>query len=61
MKTSLVDFLMTSTDFGVNSNCLVTAGEESSPSSGSFIFEALRDFLVVGFLGGIFLPSKLTF
>jgi hypothetical protein len=61
MKTSLVDVLMTGTGFGVNSNCLATIGEEPSPASGSFSFGTLGDFLVVGFLGGIFLPSKLTF
>jgi hypothetical protein len=35
------------------SNCFVIPGEEPSPTSGSFIFGALNDRLVVGFLGGI--------
>jgi hypothetical protein len=36
-----------------------TAGEELSPTSGSFSFDALGDFLVVGFLGGI-VPANET-
>jgi hypothetical protein len=59
MKTFLVDVLMTGTGFGVNSNCFATTGEELSPTSGSFSFGALGDFLVVGFLGGI-VPANET-
>jgi hypothetical protein len=44
---------MTDTSFGVNSNCLATAREEPSPTSGSYSFGSLGDFLVVGFFGGI--------
>jgi hypothetical protein len=33
-----------------NSNCFAAAGEEPSPSYGSFIFVALGDRLVFGFL-----------
>jgi hypothetical protein len=43
---------MKGTDFGENSNCFVAVGEEPSPTYGSFSFDALRDFLVVCFLGG---------
>lgn len=53
MKAFFVVVLMTRTVFGVISNCLATAGEEPSPASGSCIFGALGDFLVVGFFGGI--------
>jgi hypothetical protein len=52
-KAFLVVVLMTGTGFGENSNCLATAGEEPSPTSGSCSFGALGDFLVVGFFGGI--------
>jgi hypothetical protein len=50
---------MMGTDFGANSNCFATAREEPSPTSGSFNFDALGYFLVVGFLGGI-VPANET-
>jgi hypothetical protein len=53
VKTFLVDVLMTGSGLGENSNCFAAAGEEPSPTSGSFSFGALGDRLVVGFLGGI--------
>jgi hypothetical protein len=59
MKTFLADVLMTGTDFQVNSNCFVTVGEEPSPTSSTFSFDALGDFLVVSFLKGI-VPTNET-
>jgi hypothetical protein len=44
---------MTSFSLGENSNCFVIDGEDPSPTSDSFSFNALGDRLVVGFLGGI--------
>jgi hypothetical protein len=44
---------MTDTVLGENSNFLATDGEESSPTSNSYILGALGDFLVEGFFGGI--------
>jgi hypothetical protein len=59
MKALLVSILMTGTGFGVNSNCLATAGEEPSPASGSCSFGTLGDFLVVGFFEALFLQLKM--
>jgi hypothetical protein len=53
VKTFLVDVLMTGSSLGENSNFFAAVGEEPSPTSGSFSFDALGDHLVVGFLGGI--------
>jgi hypothetical protein len=52
--------LMIGTGFGVNYNCLRTAGEEPSPASGSCGFGTLGDFLVEGFFRGIFPAIKTT-
>jgi hypothetical protein len=60
-KYFFVDVLMTGSGLCVNSNCLVTPGEEPSPNSGSFSFDALDDHLVVGFLGGIVPAIEITF
>ena len=49
---------MTGSNLGENSNCFDAAGKEPSPTYGSFSFGALRDRLVVGFLGGIFLAIE---
>jgi len=59
MKTLLVDVLMMGTGFGVNSSFFATAGEELSPTYGSFSFDTLEYFMVVGFLGGI-VPANET-
>jgi hypothetical protein len=61
MKTFFVVVLMTGSILGVYSNCFVAPREEPSPTSGSFNFGALDDHLVVGFLGGIFLETKIKF
>jgi hypothetical protein len=44
---------MTGSSLGENCNCFVVAGEEPSPTYGSFSFGALSNHLVFGFLGGI--------
>jgi hypothetical protein len=44
---------MTGSALGAYSNFLVVPEEEPSPISGYFIFCALDERLVVGFLGGI--------
>ena len=54
MKNFLVDVLMTGSDLGANSNFFAATGEELSSTSISFSFDALDDFLVFGFIGGIF-------
>jgi hypothetical protein len=58
MKTFFLDVLMTGFGLRVYSNCFSTPGEEPSPTSGSFSFDALGDHLVFDFLGGIFLAIK---
>jgi hypothetical protein len=52
---------MMGTGFGANYNCLATAGEEPSPTSGFCNFGTLGDFLVVGFFGGIVPAIKMVF
>jgi len=49
----LVDVLMIGSNLGANYHCFVVVGEDPSPTSGSFSFDTLRDWLVVGFIGGI--------
>jgi hypothetical protein len=61
IKASLEVVLMTCIGFGVNSNCLTTAGEDPSPTSGSCGSGTLGDFLVEGFFGGIVPTIKITF
>jgi hypothetical protein len=51
---------MTGSGLGAYSNCFVAPGEELSPTSGLFIFSALRDRLVVGFIGGIVTTTKIN-
>jgi hypothetical protein len=53
IKTFFVDVLMTGSNLGVYSNYFSTPGEEPSPISSSFNFNALDDCLVVSFLGDI--------
>jgi hypothetical protein len=53
VKNFLVDVLINGSVLGENYNCFTTVGEEPSPTSGSFSFDALRDIPVVSFLGGI--------
>jgi hypothetical protein len=62
MKAFFIDVLMTGSGLGVYSNCFATLGEEPSPTSSSFSFDALDDHLVVEFLGGIVpaLTHKIT-
>jgi len=52
-KGSLVIALMTDTGLGMNSNCLTTTGDETSPTSDSYNFGTLGDLWVDGFFGGI--------
>jgi hypothetical protein len=51
---------MTGSGLEMYYNCFATHGEEPSPNSSSFIFGALGDRLVVGFLGGIVPAIKLN-
>jgi hypothetical protein len=60
MKTLFVVVLMIGSSLKVYSNCFVTPGEEPSPTSGSFSFNALNDCLVVVFLGGIVPATKIN-
>ena len=53
VKIFLVDVLMTGSSLGENSSYFAAVGEKPSPTFGSFSFSSFRDFLVVGFLGGI--------
>jgi hypothetical protein len=59
MKTFFVVVLMTGCNLGTYSNCLAVPREECSPVSGSFIFGALSERLVVGFINDI-VPLKLV-
>jgi hypothetical protein len=58
-KYFFVVVLMTGSTLGAYSNCLAVPGEEPSPISGSFIFGALGEHLVVGFLDDI-LPATIA-
>jgi hypothetical protein len=61
VKTFLVDVLMTGSILGENSNCFAAAGEEPSPTSGSFSFDALEITWWLVFLEALFLQSKQSF
>jgi hypothetical protein len=54
----LVVVRMTGSTLVEKSNCLAALGEDPSLTSAYFIFGALRERLVVGFLGGIFLHKE---
>jgi hypothetical protein len=58
-KTFFVVVLTIGSSLGAYSNCLAVPREEPSLVSGFFIFGALGERLVVGFLGSIF-PLKLV-
>jgi hypothetical protein len=60
-KAFFVEVLMTGSTRGAYSNCLAVPREEHSPISGSFSFDALRERLVVGFLGRILLVNRAEF
>jgi hypothetical protein len=53
MKTFFIVVLMIVSGLVMYSNCLVVLGEETSHVSSYFIFGALGECLVVGFLDGI--------
>jgi hypothetical protein len=53
MKNFFVVVFTTGSGLGMYSNFLVVPGEEPSPISSSFIFCALGECPMVGFLGGI--------
>jgi hypothetical protein len=59
MKTFFVVVLTTCSDLGAYSNFLTVPREECSPVSGSFIFGALKECLLVGFIGDI-VPLQLV-
>jgi hypothetical protein len=61
MKVFFVNVLMTGSGLGMYSNCFVTPGEVPTPTSSYFIFGALNDRLVVGFLGGIVIATQKKF
>jgi hypothetical protein len=59
LKTFFVVVLTTGSNLGTYSNCLAVPQEECSLVSGSFIFGALGEHLVVGFIDDI-VPLKLV-
>jgi hypothetical protein len=61
VNTFLVDVLMTGFGLGENSNCFAAAGEEPSPTSGSFSLVLLAIAWWLVFLEALFLQSKQSF